>query len=106
VESRRGDEWRREPRQAVWEALNARVDRLRTAGLLTDRSVDEATIEFHALCEGLATLELRGLLPAGREENVWYDAASALVNGIGLPSTTARDECRPADGGSTGGRGQ
>ncbi|HEX3542801.1 MAG TPA: TetR/AcrR family transcriptional regulator [Acidimicrobiales bacterium] len=102
--------WQAPPSEALrsaqepsWEALNARVDRLRAAGLLIDRSVEEATIEFHALCEGLATLELRGLLPAGREKNVWYDAASALVNGFGLPSATARDECRPADGGSTGG---
>lgn len=97
-----GSEASRAEQERSWEALKGRVDRLRTAGQLIDRPVEEATIEFHALCEGLATLELRSLLPVGREENVWYDAASALVNGFGLPSGTARDGVGPQTANESG----
>ena len=44
----------------------------------------QATSAFHALCEGLAALELRGLLPAGREEAAWRDALGALVAGFAV----------------------
>jgi AcrR family transcriptional regulator len=57
------------------EELVARVD-------LGGRSVSEATRSFHALCEGLAALELRGLLPPGSAEDVWRDALGALVAGF------------------------
>jgi len=42
----------------------------------------ETTIAFHALCEGLAALELRGLLPAGHEERLWRHAFIALLTGF------------------------
>ena len=61
--------------------LKARVARLEPSGL-GGRTVQEATTEFHALCEGLAALELRGLLPAGEEERIWHNALSALVYGF------------------------
>jgi AcrR family transcriptional regulator len=67
--------------------LEAKVGRLEEAGLLGGRTVRQATSAFHALCEGLAALELRGLLSAGREEAAWRDALGALVAGfaVGTP---------------------
>jgi AcrR family transcriptional regulator len=62
-------------------ALQARVARLDAVGHKT-RSVARTTLEFHALCEGLAALELRGLLPAEHEEQIWRDALTALVTGL------------------------
>ena len=46
--------------------LAALVERLDLAG---DRFVLDTVTVFHALCEGLAAIELRGLLPSGRERN-------------------------------------
>lgn len=70
-------------REALAE-LQRRVARLGQRG----DALDE-TIEFHALCQGLAALELRGLLPAGREERLWRHALAALVTGF------TRDDRRP-----------
>lgn len=39
------------------------------------------TMEFHAMCEGLAALELRGALPRGREEEIWREGLNSLVSG-------------------------
>ena len=64
--------------------LEAKVGRLEEAGLLVGRTVRQATSAFHALCEGLAALELRGLLPAGHEEAAWRDALGALVAGFAV----------------------
>ncbi len=66
----------------AWVGLEAKVGRLETAGLLGGRTVFDAACSFHALCEGLAALELRGLLPAGREEAFWRDALGTLVRGF------------------------
>jgi len=63
------------------EMLRDRVARLEPVG----RSVRDATREFHALCEGLAAMELRGLLPEGEEARVWRGALTTLVRGLGLP---------------------
>jgi AcrR family transcriptional regulator len=62
--------------------LATRVERLEAAGLLGGRPVRDAVRAFHALCEGLAAIELRGLLPAGEEERIWRDALAALVQGF------------------------
>ncbi len=62
--------------------LTALVERLQAAGLAGERSVRDAVIEFHALCEGLATLELRSALPADRAERLWRDALGSLVRGF------------------------
>jgi hypothetical protein len=48
--------------------------------------VPDATREFHALCEGLAAMELRSLLPRREEERVWRDALATLVRGFAIPS--------------------
>lgn len=46
------------------------------------REVQDATLQFHALCEGLAALELRRVLPRGSEERVWRQGMTALVSGL------------------------
>jgi AcrR family transcriptional regulator len=63
--------------------LEAKVQRVKDAGLLGNRTVRDAAVEYHALCEGLASVELRGgLIAAGTAERVWRDALSALVAGF------------------------
>lgn len=67
----------------AFAVLEAKVARVQDAGLLGNRSVRDTAVAYHALCEGLASVELRGvLLPAGNEERVWRDALSALVMGF------------------------
>ena len=73
------------------EALEGRISRLREAGGLAGRSVREAACHFHALCEGLADLELRGALPEGQEQRIWADALHALVTGLGIAVRTPID---------------
>jgi AcrR family transcriptional regulator len=66
--------------------LEARVIRVEAAGLLGSRSVRDAACEFHALCEGLAAVELRGRMTSGEETRIWRDALGALVAGFALAS--------------------
>lgn len=71
-------------RSAVDDALDSlrgRIARLADAGQLGSRGVVDATCEFHALCEGLTALELRGVLPKDSAERIWRDALRALVMG-------------------------
>ncbi|HST17911.1 MAG TPA: TetR/AcrR family transcriptional regulator [Gaiellaceae bacterium] len=62
--------------------LEQKVQRLEDAGILGGRTVREATTAFHAMCEGLAALELRGLLPEGHEGAAWRDGLGTLVRGF------------------------
>jgi AcrR family transcriptional regulator len=78
--------------------LRARVERLATAGLLGARPVWAAVGEFHALCQGLATVELQGQLgPAGdsarddMQERIWRGALTALVRGFAVSDAAYRD---------------
>jgi AcrR family transcriptional regulator len=64
--------------------LEAKVTRVAAAGLLGSRSVRDAACEFHALCEGLAAVELRGRMTSGEETRIWRDALTALVAGFAL----------------------
>jgi AcrR family transcriptional regulator len=72
-------------RQRAWEQLVAKVERLRTAGLLGDKSASEAAVEFIAMMDGLGSAELRGavlrLLPEGSEEHAWRNALTTVVRG-------------------------
>jgi AcrR family transcriptional regulator len=63
--------------------LAARIGRLAETGRLGGRSVADAIVAFHALCEGLAALEVRGLLCTDDGEGRWRDALGALVAGWG-----------------------
>ena len=49
--------------QAAFQSLMALVARLEEPQLLGERTVSEAAVEFHALCEGLAAVELRRIAP-------------------------------------------
>ena len=69
-------------------ALIARIERLDHAGGLRGRAVMDAVLAFDALTEGLATIELRHVLPDGREETVWRHALDALVHGFTRPTET------------------
>jgi AcrR family transcriptional regulator len=63
------------------DGLQGRIARLADNGQLGSRGVADAACEFHALCEGLAALELRCTIPRSRAEWVWRDALRALVSG-------------------------
>jgi AcrR family transcriptional regulator len=79
----------REPALKALASLATRVERLKEAGLLGDHTVADAVRAFHALCEGLAAIELRSLLPASDEQRIWNDALSALVRGFSAPEPNA-----------------
>jgi AcrR family transcriptional regulator len=66
------------------QALKTIIGRLADEQLLGERTVDHATCQFHALCEGLAAIELRGLLPPQDAEVVWEQALGALVSGFAV----------------------
>jgi AcrR family transcriptional regulator len=44
--------------------------------------VPAATLQFHAMCEGLAAVELGCMLPAEEAEKIWHDGLTALVTGL------------------------
>jgi AcrR family transcriptional regulator len=73
-------------RRGALTRLQARVQRAKDAGLLGRKSVEEATVEFNAMCEGLANAELRGgtlrILPEGDEERAWREGLVTLVRGF------------------------
>ena len=50
--------------------------------MLRHRTIEEAAWEFNALCEGFASLELRGAFPVNQEEQAWRSALTTLVNGM------------------------
>jgi len=66
----------------AFAGLEARMSRLEKAGLLGPRAAGDAACEFHALCEGLAAVELRGMMQPGEETRIWRDALAALVAGF------------------------
>jgi len=77
-------------RQRAFVQLRAKIDRLRSVGLLGDTSLDDATVAFEAVMEGLANGELRGgtlpILPAGDEERAWRTALHTVIRGFGADS--------------------
>jgi AcrR family transcriptional regulator len=75
-----------EARHRALARLEARIERVKAAGLLGRKSVREAAVEFNAMCEGLANAELRGstlrILPEGDEERAWRQGLATLVRGL------------------------
>jgi AcrR family transcriptional regulator len=69
--------------QRAWVALQTRVDRLQRERRLASVEPYEAAKAFHALCEGLAALELRGFVSGQTAEHQWRTALTALVTGFG-----------------------
>jgi AcrR family transcriptional regulator len=70
-------------RRMALAQITVRLERLAAGGQLGAHTPRRAALYFHALCEGLATLELRGALPAQHPESVWCTALRALVVGLG-----------------------
>jgi hypothetical protein len=81
--------------ERAFTMLKGRVKRLADAGSLGGRTVDEATLEFHALCEGLAALELRSPAPAPEWEQRWASAFATQVAGFAL-NPRRRPDTEPA----------
>jgi AcrR family transcriptional regulator len=76
--------------QRAMERLKTRLERLEQAGELHDRTIDAAALEFHALCEGLAVLELRGAFGGGVDEAIWRQALATLVQGMKVAAKEPR----------------
>ncbi len=74
---------------AALARLHDRLRRLRDGGRLGTRSVPDAALEFDALCEGLAALELRGAIPAAEGDRRWREALHALAAGWGATAVGA-----------------
>jgi AcrR family transcriptional regulator len=74
----------------AFTGLEARMRRLEDSGSLGPRTVHDAACEFHALCEGLAAVELRGLIPQRDEVRIWRDALTALVAGFAASASQSR----------------
>jgi AcrR family transcriptional regulator len=70
---------------AAFEVLKRRIARLDDSGGVKGYGVGDAALHFHAACEGLAGLELRGTLPPGAGERIWRQGLSALVRGLAQP---------------------
>jgi AcrR family transcriptional regulator len=80
--SRRGPEEGAAAEQAM-RRLRQRVDRLARAGLSGGHSVEFVATTFHALCQGLASMELEGRRWDPRPpQDVWTDALTALLAGL------------------------
>lgn len=73
----------REAQEDALARLAARIGRLAEAGQLGGRPVADVIMAYHALCEGLAALELRGVLCGADRERQWREALHALVAGWG-----------------------
>jgi AcrR family transcriptional regulator len=74
---------------AAFDGLKASVARLEEADLLGGRSIRDAATQFHALCEGLAALELRGQIGPDDGERIWREAISGLVAGFSVSQVPA-----------------
>ena len=71
---------------AAFAVLLQRVARLEDAGVLGEQTVDEATLQFHALCEGLAAVERRGMPAPFDPDRLWRVGLGALIAGFATTS--------------------
>lgn len=70
--------------------LEARLARLDAGAGLGGMTTTNAANAVHALTEGLATMELRGMIDsAGGAEEIWRRAITALLHGFAVGSTPA-----------------
>jgi AcrR family transcriptional regulator len=78
----------REVANAAFDRMKARVARV--AGSGPEADVHERALAFHALTEGLTSMELRGqMLDPANAEGVWRDALSSLIRGFAGGSVDA-----------------
>jgi AcrR family transcriptional regulator len=84
----------RDARGGAVRRMQERVQRLKDAELLGGKTMVQAVIEFAAMCEGLANIELRGkklgMMPEGTEESVWRAAIGTVVHGFSRPHSGDR----------------
>ncbi len=67
--------------------LEARLTRLEAGGGLGGMTTTDAATAVHALTEGLATMELRGMIDrSGGAEEIWRKAITALLHGFAVDS--------------------
>jgi len=73
-------------------ALGARVQRCKEAGLIGEPTIKEVTWQFHAICQGLASVELNGWFVQARLDPLatWRDTLRAFVAGLAPPGTRKR----------------
>jgi AcrR family transcriptional regulator len=64
------------------DSWRTRIERACDAGLLPGRDADEVTLQLIALAEGIATIELRGLLRGADADRLARDAFESLVRGM------------------------
>lgn len=70
----------------AFRLLTERFERLEAAGLLVGRDPWSSAVVFNALCEGMATSELRMRDRLGPDpEAVWRQAFSVLIAGFATP---------------------
>ena len=87
-------------RASSYRRLVAKVARLESAGMLKGRTVEDATLQFQALCDGLGNFELRGstlpMLPDGSAaEATWRAAFTTLMLGLRSdPASSSANEAR------------
>jgi len=72
-----------ETRMAALGQLVGLIERAHGAGLLGERSVEEATLVWDALCTGLAMREICGPIQRAQGERLWTDALTAMLTGLG-----------------------
>jgi AcrR family transcriptional regulator len=79
----------RDARRGAAIRMQERVQRLKDAELLGSKTLLQAVIEFTAMCEGLANIELRGkklgVMLEGTEDSVWRAAIGTVVHGFSVP---------------------
>jgi hypothetical protein len=71
------------------EVLKVTVGRLADAQLLGGRTINDAMLQFHAVCEGLAGVELRGVTSRREAPAMWRQALTALVTGFAAGAGTS-----------------
>jgi AcrR family transcriptional regulator len=87
--------------RAALAQLRTRVDRARAAGVLGNRDPDEVVVQWHALGEGLASVELRGRMITPQDaERIWRDSMTAFLHGLSAPAGPAATKT-PTPAGST-----
>jgi AcrR family transcriptional regulator len=91
-------------RERAFVQLRGKIERVRAAGLLGETSIEDATVAFEAVMEGLANGELRGatlpILPAGDEERAWRTALETVIRGFAASPNLFASEARAEHGGS------
>jgi AcrR family transcriptional regulator len=78
--------------ERAFGALHDLIRRLEHADGLGGRAVQEATLQFHAMCEGLAIVDLRAGMRHPRDDTTprWADALAALITGWRTSRPTIR----------------